>query len=193
MGSGKNKGNSSLSLSKGYNDEIKIMLLLLAILLLILIGCIYVSYLLMAAFSAAPYVASQKAACHTMLDLANIKPGMRVVELGSGNGEVSIEAAKRGAMVIGIELNPVLVWWARYRAWRAGLHSRVTFIQGDIWRIPPQPADVICFYLLPETLERLWIYLCDIFPSGTVVISNAFAIPRVDAEQTVAAVYKYRI
>lgn len=167
--------------------------LLLIILILILVSCVYVSYLLMAAFSAAPYVASQKVACHTMLDLANIKPGMRVVELGSGNGEVSIEAAKRGAMVIGIELNPVLVWWARYRAWRAGVHSRVTFIQGDIWRVLPPSADVIFVYLLPETLSRLWPLLQKMYPPGTRLISNAFAILGTAPRDVKNGVYSYQI
>ncbi len=171
------------------------MLFLLSIVMLagVAIACVYVSYLLFAAFSAAPYVSSRKSACQKMLDLADIKPGMRVVELGSGNGEVVIAAAKRGATAIGIELNPFLVVWARYRAFRAGASSRVKFIRGNIWRTLPMPADVIYVYLLPETLVRLWPLLCKTYPAGTQVISNAFSIPGVTPEQVKEGVYCYRI
>lgn len=169
-----------------------LLIFLFIILFVVLVGCVYTSYLVFAALSAAPYVATQDVACRIMLDLAEIKPGTRVVELGSGNGEVSIEAAKRGAVVTGIELNPLLVVWAYYRAFRAGVGSQVCFRRGNIWRTLPLPADVVFVYLLPETLARLWPLLQKTYLPGTRLISNAFAISGVTPEQVKEGVYCYR-
>ena len=40
------------------------------------------------------------------LDLAGVGPGMRFLDLGCGDGRVLVAAARRGADVRGIEINP---------------------------------------------------------------------------------------
>ena len=65
---------------------------------------------------------------------AGLAQGMRVLELGSGAGDVAMLAARivgpTGA-VVGIEGSPVALETARRRATAAGLHH-VTFIHGDL-------------------------------------------------------------
>ncbi|XP_047272669.1 ATP synthase subunit C lysine N-methyltransferase isoform X1 [Homo sapiens] len=43
-----------------------------------------------------------------------------LVDIGSGDGRIVIAAAKKGFTAVGYELNPWLVWYSRYRAWREG-------------------------------------------------------------------------
>ncbi|XP_033055583.1 ATP synthase subunit C lysine N-methyltransferase isoform X2 [Trachypithecus francoisi] len=43
-----------------------------------------------------------------------------LVDIGSGDGRIVIAAAKEGFTAVGYELNPWLVWYSRYRAWREG-------------------------------------------------------------------------
>jgi SAM-dependent methyltransferase len=106
-----------------------------------------------------------------MLDMANVKAGERVVDLGSGDGKIAIAAAKRGAIARGIEYNPDMVALSRRNA--QAQRVNVDFIQGDIFALDFTDADVITLYLLPQLNERLRPILLDMKP-GTRVASHQF-------------------
>lgn len=57
--------------------------------------------------------------------------GARVLDAGCGTGSFSVEAAARGAEVVGIDLSPKLVALARHRAPKA-LAGRLDFRVGDL-------------------------------------------------------------
>ena len=58
----------------------------------------------------APYVPSPHQIVERMLELAKIKPGEKVYDLGSGDGRVVIAAAQKyDAKAVGIELSSRLV------------------------------------------------------------------------------------
>ena len=64
---------------------------------------------------------------------AGLETGMRVLDLGSGAGDVAILAARlvgREGEVIGVERDPEAVAWATDRVAQVGL-SNVRFIEGD--------------------------------------------------------------
>jgi SAM-dependent methyltransferase len=79
-----------------------------------------------------------------LLEEAGIGPGMRVLDVGSGAGDVALLAAEmvgpRGA-VVGIDHNPAVLATARARA--AG-YPNVAFIEGDL-NAPPMdgPFDAV--------------------------------------------------
>ena len=60
-----------------------------------------------------------------MLDMAQLTPRDRLVDLGSGDGRLVITAAKRGATARGIEYNPDMVELARSQARAEGVSDRV--------------------------------------------------------------------
>ena len=60
--------------------------------------------------------------------------GKRVLDLGSGSGEVALAATKLGAIVTGLDVAPEMVEIARREAQQAGLADRVTFRVHDIVR-----------------------------------------------------------
>nr|AAH85559.1 Zgc:103579 [Danio rerio] len=57
-----------------------------------------------------------------------------LVDIGSGDGRIVIAAAKRGFKAVGFELNPWLVWYSRYKAWREGVHHTTSFYISDLWK-----------------------------------------------------------
>ncbi|MEM1285046.1 MAG: magnesium protoporphyrin IX methyltransferase [Pseudomonadota bacterium] len=57
--------------------------------------------------------------------------GQRLLDAGCGTGALSVEAAKRGAEVVAIDLSPTLVDVARARL-PAELSDRITFLSGDM-------------------------------------------------------------
>lgn len=124
----------------------------------------------------APFVPSKPKRIQTMIELANITEGMRVVDLGSGDGSILIAAARRGAHAMGVEMNPFLIPYSRWRARRAGVGDRTTFMRGEIKNCPLGNVDVVFLYLLPSLLGKISIKLSSELKPGACVISNAFPI-----------------
>jgi SAM-dependent methyltransferase len=95
---------------------------------------------------------SDPASVEVALDLANLRRGERFVDLGCGDGQVLVAAAKRGARVVGIEIDEGLADQARETLAANGLEGKV-FV-ADLLSLDLE-ADVIFAYLSPATLQRL--------------------------------------
>ena len=68
------------------------------------------------------------------VDRLGIQPGMRVLDVACGTGNLAIPAAKRGALVTGVDIAPNLVEQARARAAAEGITA--TFDEGDAEALP---------------------------------------------------------
>src|SRR6478609_2135709 len=75
------------------------------------------------------WVPTPPALVEKMLDLAQVTPRDRVVDLGSGDGVLVIAAAKRGAKAKGIEYDRGLVDLSKRRAMEAGVSDRTRFVR----------------------------------------------------------------
>ena len=64
--------------------------------------------------------------------LPNDLQGMRILDAGCGTGALAVEAAKRGAHVIAIDLSPTLVELARERLPHSLGQGRIDFHVGDM-------------------------------------------------------------
>lgn len=62
---------------------------------------------------------------------AGITPGMKVLDLGCGDGTTAIPAAKLGARVTGVDIARNLVEAGNRRAAQAGLTANCVFLHGD--------------------------------------------------------------
>jgi SAM-dependent methyltransferase len=62
---------------------------------------------------------------------AGVAPGMRVLDLGCGDGTTAIPAAKLGAHVLGVDIASNLVAAGNRRAAQAGLAQTCHFVEGD--------------------------------------------------------------
>lgn len=86
------------------------------------------------------------------LDLAELRAGERLVDLGSGDGRVLLSAARRGARALGYELDSDLASQARDLAARAGLDIEV--VEEDYRRVTIE-AEVVYAFLTPAAVGRL--------------------------------------
>src|SRR4051794_24630070 len=68
--------------------------------------------------------------------LSELRPGATVIDLGCGPGGAARYAAKRGAIVTGVDPAPVMLRVARLRAWS----GRVRFVEGTAESIPAPDA-----------------------------------------------------
>ncbi|GGE32119.1 methyltransferase [Agaricicola taiwanensis] len=118
-----------------------------------------------------PYVPTPPSVVEKMLDLAQVKEGDNVIDLGSGDGRIAIAAAKRGARAYGVDLNPQRIAEAEANAKEAGVE--VTFKEQNLFDTNISGADVITMYLLPSVNRDLRQRILDLKP-GTRIVSHAF-------------------
>ena len=118
-----------------------------------------------------------------MLSLAQVRKGDLVYDLGSGDGVIPIEAAKKYQVrAVGIEYNPDLVKLSQRNAERANVQSLVTFKQGDIFVEDFSQATVLTLYL-GENLNTKLIPTILKMQAGTRVVSNTFRMEGWVADQ----------
>lgn len=140
----------------------------------------------------APYVPTLKPQVTAALDLAELKPGQTMLELGCGDGKILVAAARQGINIVGYELNPLLVAIAWLRTLRYRRHVRI--IWGDFWRKPWPEAEAVFTFLLPKYMEKLDKKLIRYEYKPVKLVSFAFRIPgkRLTAVKNGVYLYTYR-
>ncbi len=101
-------------------------------------------------FRGAPYVPTKKRELTAMFDtVCPLSEHDVLVDIGSGDGIVLREAAKRGARAVGYELNPLLVLVSRFLSRK---EPRVRVRLADFWRVE-LPADTTIVYTFGESRD----------------------------------------
>src|SRR5262245_37721604 len=118
-----------------------------------------------------PYVQTPMEIVERMLRMAEVRKDDFVIDLGSGDGRIIIESAKRGARGLGVDLDPNLVKHATENARQAGVADRVRFEVRDIFETDLSAATVVAFYLLPDFNAKLLPKLLKLKP-GTRIVSH---------------------
>jgi 16S rRNA G966 N2-methylase RsmD len=122
------------------------------------------------------YVPTPNDVVEAMLQVAMVTSSDVVYDLGSGDGRIVIEAAKRfGARGVGIEIDPELVKRAEAGARKAGVADRVTFMRADLFKTDLSDATVVTLYLSPSINLRLQSKLQQL-RRGTRIVSHRFPI-----------------
>jgi len=121
-----------------------------------------------------PYVPTPPEVVEGMLDMAALKAGERLIDLGSGDGRIPRAAARRGASALGVEIDSDLVARARMLTRLEGLEERARFVRDDLFTVSLRDVDVVTLYLLPALNERLKPKLLNEMKAGARVVSHAF-------------------
>lgn len=121
-----------------------------------------------------PYAVSGEPVVEAMLDLAEVRAGDVLYDLGCGDGRIVIAAAGRGAHATGIDIDPFTLYFARINARRAGVEARVRFVRGDFFQADLRDATVVTLYLSPEVNQRLLPKLLDELAPGSRIVSHKF-------------------
>jgi sarcosine/dimethylglycine N-methyltransferase len=112
-----------------------------------------------------------------------IGPGQHVLEVGSGvGGPARWIAARTGAQVTALELQPDLDALARDLTRRCGLAGKVAHVRGDILDGPPAGGPVdhavsfLCFLHIPDRDRLAQVLHASIRPGGTLYIEDYIAL-----------------
>lgn len=92
---------------------------------------------------------------YTLLDRLQLKPGQRLLEIGCGWGTLAIEAAKRGARVVGLTLSTEQKAWAERKIADAGLADRIEIRLKD-YRDTAEQFDAVASVEMVEAVGRRW-------------------------------------
>ncbi len=130
------------------------------------------------AHSLAPDVPSPQIIVDRMLELANLKAGETVYDLGCGDGRVLVTAVDRfHAKAVGVELSDRVYKRAIARMASLGLQNQVKIIHGDLLETDLSPADVVTIYLMTTSNESLRPRLEKYLKPGARVVSHDFMVP----------------
>src|SRR5690242_12253971 len=104
----------------------------------------------------APYVNSPERAVDKMLEMASLKPGETLYDLGCGDGRILIAAAKRyNVKAVGIEISGRLAKTAAENVKKAGLQDQVKVVHGDFMKTDLGAANVVTLYLATAANDTL--------------------------------------
>lgn len=111
----------------------------------------------------------------TMLEMAEVGPADIVYDLGSGDGRIVVEAARRHqASAVGIEADPLRVLWSRLVIALLDLPNRARIVWGNFFHQRISEATVVTLFLTQRTNQRLKLKLQQELRPGTRVVSHVW-------------------
>ena len=124
-----------------------------------------------------PFVPTPIEVVDEMLELAQVRKGDVVYDLGSGDGRIVIRAAKKyGVHAVGIEMDQILLEKARRDAKAAGVGHLVEFRAQDALQTDLSRATVVTLYMLPWFNEKMKPNFKRYLKPGARIVAHDFGI-----------------
>lgn len=124
-----------------------------------------------------PYAPSTKPLISRMIDLAELKPGCKCLDIGSGDGRIVLSLAQKGFQAEGIEMNPLLAWYSKQKLKRVNFLDKTRIIKANFKKVDLSSYDAVfvfgSLFIMKDIEEKLQK---DLKP-GAVVISNGSEFP----------------
>jgi cyclopropane fatty-acyl-phospholipid synthase-like methyltransferase len=126
-----------------------------------------------------------------MLELAKVKKGDVVYDLGCGDGRVVVRAAKKyGVKGVGIDLNPERVKESLENVKEHKVEKLVKIKEGNVLKEDVSKASVVMLYILPELMAKLEPVLLKQLKPGSRVVSHAFMMDKWEPAKEVTHKYE---
>lgn len=139
-----------------------------------------------------PYVPASDAQVNNVLAALKTLRAKSLIDLGSGDGRIVIAAVQQQLQYhrdqtshdtlvplhgTGAELNPWLVLWSRFSAWRSGVSARTKFLTADLWTLDLKRYDGVVIFGVQEMMAPLEQKLKVELPAEGAVIACRFPLP----------------
>lgn len=123
-----------------------------------------------------PWWRTNKRIARIMCKLAKINKNDVIYDLGSGDGQALLTAAKLGAKGIGVEIDPVRALISRIVFGLNGVSSKIKIKRANFFDVNISDATVIFAYLVPKTLARLKPKFLKELKPGTRIVTFVYKI-----------------
>jgi len=133
-----------------------------------------------------PFVPTPLEVIDRMFELAQVKKGDVLYDLGSGDGRIVIRAAQKfGIHAVGIEMDRLLLDQARRDAKSAGVARLVEFRAEDALKADISKATVVTLYMLPWFNEAMKPSFTRQLKPGSRIVAHDFGIEGWEPDETV--------
>lgn len=150
--------------------------------LLLIALCRYLSNF--SANVSAPFVGTEPKIVKRMLDMAELKKSDVLYDLGSGDGRIVVSAALRGIKAVGIEIDPVKVWYSRFFIKLLKLEKHAKVERGNFFEKDLSKANIVTLFLLHDTDKKLKDKLIKELKKGSRIVSYSFIFEGWKPEKT---------
>jgi SAM-dependent methyltransferase len=131
------------------------------------------------------FVPTPQGVVDKMLEMADVRKGETLYDLGCGDGRIVVTAAKKyGAKGVGYDIDPKRIFESRENVRKNGVADLVSIKQDDIFEVDLSEANVVTLYLLPELNVRLMPKLRKLKP-GTRIVSHDFDMKGAKPKKTI--------
>lgn len=120
------------------------------------------------------YLPTHPRTVEMIVAMVNIQPGVRAVDLGSGDGRLVIALAQAGALAHGFEVNPILAIWSKLKIKKLGLQNNAKIFVKSFWGQDLSQYDVVIVFGMTHIMDRLETKLKKELKPEALVISNVF-------------------
>jgi hypothetical protein len=156
--------------------------------LLIFLGLIALAFIATIAFGA-PFLPTRRQRVADAFELLNLKSGQTLLDLGSGDGRILHEAARRGIHAIGYEINPLLAWYSRLLCLR---YRRLVQVRNtNYWHEVLPAADGVYIFLAEPYMDRMAAKLSAELPRRVPVVSFAFEFSKLHPRHSERGMHLY--
>jgi hypothetical protein len=175
------------------NTVFRIIIFVLLLVTVVVLSPVFFSLLTMSLFHGAYFAGTGDERLNNILKLAQVKPGQKTIDLGSGDGRVVIALAQAGARAVGVELNPWLVFKSRRLIKQASLDHQAAILRQDMWSCDLSPYNLVTVYGIGYIMADLEKKLKTELKPGSKVISVYFKFPNLKPKKTLGEVYLYQL
>ena len=152
-------------------------ILIIALILLTIFPILVLIFIIIPFMFGASFEISRREVVEKMIEFVKLKKGEKVVDLGSGDGRVILEFARKGVEVHGYEINPLLVFWSRKKIKKEGLQNKAFIHWKNFWKEDLSKFDVVIVFQVGYLMSRLERKLRHELKKGARVISNRWRFP----------------
>ncbi|MFH1286337.1 MAG: hypothetical protein ABII02_01125 [Candidatus Magasanikbacteria bacterium] len=151
-----------------------------------------------ASVSGAPFVPSKKEDVSRFLELAEIKDGETVVDLGCGDGRFVFASLEHGAGARGYEISLIPFIFAKIQQLFDKKKRTAKIYFKNFWKADVSDVDIVYVFLMPDKMGRLRKKMEEELPPGARVITYVWPVKgwgykKVDRQEEKPALYLYTI